>query len=285
MSQAWLRCIWPQAPSVPSRCIAAAASRASTFASRCQPAQRSITRSFTASLQPRRDDPLQPSSYTSSVSASEVQHFTTLASSWWDPHGPSRLLHLMNPLRHTFIRECLSSDTDHGPFLDPGSRKKYTYLDIGCGGGIFASSAARLPNTESVTAVDPTPEVIAVAKENQRSDPLLSQERKLTYVNCAIEDLKARQAGAIQEQKDGEVKETQDSSQISSTSSPQLTPQPTQYDILANHGPRVLGGRRGYWSHHHFNELNHSQSSGKWIVNGPRAGPRLTRRMPIHPAA
>jgi polyprenyldihydroxybenzoate methyltransferase/3-demethylubiquinol 3-O-methyltransferase len=122
---------------------------------------------------------VSPSSTSSTVSQTEVSHFSRLASSWWDPHGPSRLLHLMNPLRHDFINSCL------GP-SDPST--KYTYLDIGCGGGIFSSSAARLPSTKSVTAIDPTPPVIAVAKGYQRSDPALS-EPKLRYLNCAIEDL------------------------------------------------------------------------------------------------
>lgn len=97
----------------------------------------------------------------------------------------------MNPLRHDFIRSCVDSTSADGP---RGSERggKYTYLDIGCGGGIFASSAARLPSTASVTAIDPTPDVIKVAKAQQRSDPLLSQPDKLQYLNCAIEDLDSK---------------------------------------------------------------------------------------------
>jgi polyprenyldihydroxybenzoate methyltransferase / 3-demethylubiquinol 3-O-methyltransferase len=86
----------------------------------------------------------------------------------------------MNPLRHDFIRFCLSTESTSG--------SKRSYLDIGCGGGIFASSAARLPDVSSVTAIDPTPDCIAVAQEKQRSDPAL-QAPKLTYLNCAVEDL------------------------------------------------------------------------------------------------
>jgi len=124
-----------------------------------------------------------PPSSTSSVSETEVSHFSRLASSWRDRHGPSRLHHLMNPLRHDFIKFCLQSPPEP---IDPG--RKYTYLDIGCGGGTFSSSAAHLPSTKSVTAIDPTPLVIAVGKAHQRSDPALS-EPKLHYLNCAIEDL------------------------------------------------------------------------------------------------
>jgi len=124
----------------------------------------------------------------SSVSPSEVSHFSRLASSWWDPHGPSRLLHLMNPLRHDFIQTCLSSSPTSPSSSSSSTLAKKRYLDIGCGGGIFSSSAARLPGTASVTAIDPTPSVIAVAKAHQRTDPALG-EPKLQYLNCAIEDL------------------------------------------------------------------------------------------------
>ncbi|QIW99407.1 hypothetical protein AMS68_004925 [Peltaster fructicola] len=122
------------------------------------------------------------SSPTSSVNQDEVAHFNVLASTWWDPHGSSRLLHLMNPLRHRFIQQCRATD----PWPQPD---KLRYLDIGCGGGIFAESAARLPTTSSVDAIDPTPEVIAVARRHQRNDPLLLEPGRLTYHNIAIEQL------------------------------------------------------------------------------------------------
>jgi polyprenyldihydroxybenzoate methyltransferase/3-demethylubiquinol 3-O-methyltransferase len=118
----------------------------------------------------------------SSVNATEVSHFNTLASSWWDPHGSSRLLHLMNPFRHQFIRQCIAHDPS------PPTHK-LKILDIGCGGGIFAESAARLHNTASVTAIDPTPEVIAVARRHQRTDPLLLEPGRLEYKNIPIEQL------------------------------------------------------------------------------------------------
>jgi polyprenyldihydroxybenzoate methyltransferase/3-demethylubiquinol 3-O-methyltransferase len=126
----------------------------------------------------------QSNSPTSSVNATEVSHFNTLASEWWDPHGSSRLLHLMNPLRHEFINHCLATNP-----LPANTANKRKYLDIGCGGGIFAESAARLGATRSVTAVDPTPEVINVAKRHQRTDPLLLQPGRLDYQNIPVESL------------------------------------------------------------------------------------------------
>lgn len=96
----------------------------------------------------------------------------------------------MNPLRHDFIQSCVNSTSVDGAY-ESARDGKYTYLDIGCGGGIFASSAARLPSTASVTAIDPTPDVIKVARLHQRSDPLLSEPGRLQYLNCAIEELDA----------------------------------------------------------------------------------------------
>ncbi|KAI9789264.1 MAG: Hexaprenyldihydroxybenzoate methyltransferase, mitochondrial [Peltula sp. TS41687] len=132
-------------------------------------------------------------SHSSSVDPTEISHFNALASTWWDPHGPSRLLHQMNPLRHQFIQSCLSNTYD--PFPHRGLR----YLDVGCGGGIFSESAARLPHTEAVVGIDPSAAVVAVARRHARRDPSLclpglgpqdlqGPQQKLTYIQTSIED-------------------------------------------------------------------------------------------------
>ncbi|KAJ6442037.1 hexaprenyldihydroxybenzoate methyltransferase precursor [Purpureocillium lavendulum] len=123
----------------------------------------------------------------SSVNPEEVSHFNALAGEWWDPHGSSRLLHLMNPLRHDFIRACRSSGPQHVRD-DADNAASLSYLDIGCGGGIFAESAARMPTTRRVVAIDPTPSVLAVAKAHARKDPSLGGG-KLTYTQTSIEAL------------------------------------------------------------------------------------------------
>ncbi|KAK3682598.1 S-adenosyl-L-methionine-dependent methyltransferase [Podospora appendiculata] len=124
----------------------------------------------------------------SSVNADEISHFNALASTWWDAHGSSRILHLMNPLRHDFIRSCRSSSPVSSTSA-PSSAPKLRYLDIGCGGGIFAESAARLLDTSTVTAVDPSPLILAVAKQHAQKDPTLMSRQKLTYLNASIETL------------------------------------------------------------------------------------------------
>ncbi|KAK4229367.1 S-adenosyl-L-methionine-dependent methyltransferase [Podospora fimiseda] len=118
----------------------------------------------------------RPYSSSSSVNPTEICHFSALASSWWEPHGPSRPLHLMNPLRHDFIRLCYNSPT-------PPS----TFLDVGCGGGIFAESAARLPTTTKTTAIDPSTTILSIARQHAKKDPSLFN--KLNYINSSIETL------------------------------------------------------------------------------------------------
>ena len=123
------------------------------------------------------------SSQSSSVNAAELSHFNNLASTWWDPYGPSRLLHQMNPLRHDFVSSCIESQPDSS------SSSHRRYLDVGCGGGIFAESAARLPQTKGVVAIDPSNEVISIAKAHARHDPLFLEQGRLEYQNKTIEDL------------------------------------------------------------------------------------------------
>ena len=128
----------------------------------------------------------------SSVNPTEVSHFNALASTWWDPHGSSRLLHLMNPLRHDFITSCLNSQAT------PAPSHKLRYLDVGCGGGIFAESAARLASTESVTGIDPSAEVLKVAQAHARQDPMLHRTGRLEYLKRSIEELPVPQTEAEQ---------------------------------------------------------------------------------------
>ncbi|KAH8801621.1 3-demethylubiquinone-9 3-O-methyltransferase [Xylogone sp. PMI_703] len=154
-------------------------------AARFRPTQ---LRTYSAPAAASSTSSTSPSSQTttsssSSVNPLEVSHFNALASTWWDPHGSSRLLHLMNPLRHDFISLC------HRSQPTPPPTTALRYLDIGCGGGIFAESAARLQHTAHVTAIDPSPEVLAVAKAHLKRDAALVGSGKLEYRNTAVEGL------------------------------------------------------------------------------------------------
>ena len=60
----------------------------------------------------------------------ELAKFTALAQSWWDPKGPSKPLHDLNPLRLRYVSRIAA--------LTGAS-----VLDVGCGGGILSESMAR----------------------------------------------------------------------------------------------------------------------------------------------
>ena len=89
----------------------------------------------------------------------------------------------MNPLRHDFVSSCIESQPG------PTSWNLRRYLDVGCGGGIFAESAARLPQTKGVVGIDPSSEVISIATAHARRDPLFLEPGRLEYQNKTIEDL------------------------------------------------------------------------------------------------
>lgn len=118
--------------------------------------------------------------------------------------GPSRVLHLMNPTRHDFIASCLAEST---PIT--AKSQGLRYLDVGCGGGIFAESLARtLPSSQStelhpqtkaasITAVDPSASLIKIARDHARMDPAvfdLLQKGTFRYENTTVESLSDKTA-------------------------------------------------------------------------------------------
>jgi 2-polyprenyl-6-hydroxyphenyl methylase/3-demethylubiquinone-9 3-methyltransferase len=87
----------------------------------------------------------------------EIGKFDALASRWWDPEGEFKLLHLMNPLRVSYIAERISLQGKRG-------------LDIGCGGGILTESLARCG--ARVTGIDLAEHPLAVAKLHREESKL-----------------------------------------------------------------------------------------------------------------
>ena len=109
----------------------------------------------------------------SSVSDTEIAKFGRLAARWWDPAGPMRALHAMNPLRIEWI----------GSRLSPAD----TVLDLGCGAGIAAEALAR--RGHDVLGVDASAEAIEAAQAHADGCGL-----SLRYRCGSAEDLVAEDA-------------------------------------------------------------------------------------------
>jgi 2-polyprenyl-6-hydroxyphenyl methylase/3-demethylubiquinone-9 3-methyltransferase len=116
-----------------------------------------------------------------SILPQEVEQFGKLAGDWWDPNGASAMLHKLNPVRLAYIRDRI----DQHWALDEHSRRPLagkTALDVGCGAGLLAEPLARLG--AKVTAIDPTPELISVARDHAAGQGL-----DIDYRVSAVEDL------------------------------------------------------------------------------------------------
>ncbi len=105
----------------------------------------------------------------SNVSEHEVAKFSALASRWWDPDGPQRPLHELNPVRLDYVRRHQRLQ---------GSR----VLDIGCGGGLLTEALA----AEGVTAtgIDLSEKLIDVARLH-----LLESGRTVEYRLVSAEQM------------------------------------------------------------------------------------------------
>lgn len=104
------------------------------------------------------------------IDTHELDKFARQAPYWWDPDGPLKSLHDINPLRLQFIREKL----DLSKTLD--------IIDIGCGGGILTESLATINNTR-VIGLDANKALIDIAT-------LHAAEKNIpvTYVTSTLED-------------------------------------------------------------------------------------------------
>ena len=90
------------------------------------------------------------------------QIFEKEAKSWWNPEGPFKLLHKMNPLRLDYLLRELPQD-----------KKSLKALDFGCGGGLITIPLARLGMR--VTGLDSSKEAIKIAKIETEKAQLLVQ--------------------------------------------------------------------------------------------------------------
>jgi 2-polyprenyl-6-hydroxyphenyl methylase/3-demethylubiquinone-9 3-methyltransferase len=103
------------------------------------------------------------------VHPEEIARFGALATRWWDPEGPQRPLHDLNPARLRYVADRVALR---------GAR----VLDVGCGAGLLSEALAG--EGAEVTALDLSPELIDVARLH-----LLESGRRVDYRLVSVEDL------------------------------------------------------------------------------------------------
>ena len=106
---------------------------------------------------------------TRNVDPAELAKFTALAQSWWDPKGPSKPLHDLNPLRLQYVERAVALPDK-------------PVLDVGCGGGILSESMARAG--ARVLGIDLSQAVLDVAELHA-----LEAKVPVEYRAIAAEDL------------------------------------------------------------------------------------------------
>ena len=111
------------------------------------------------------------------VDPAELAKFTALAQSWWDPAGPSKPLHDLNPLRLRYIENART-------LADA------TVLDVGCGGGILSEAMARA--AAQVLGIDLSQALLDVAELHALEGKVAVQ-----YQAVAAEELAQRRGQAF----------------------------------------------------------------------------------------
>lgn len=105
----------------------------------------------------------------------ELEKFTKLADQWWDPNGKFKPLHLINPLRTSYIEKRTTI-------------KDSEILDIGCGGGILSELLCQKGGI--VTAIDLADGPLNVAKIRQQKSQLPINYRKISTTDLVKEGKK-----------------------------------------------------------------------------------------------
>ena len=140
------------------------------------------------------------------VSPAEVARFDALAAGWWDPNGPMRPLHRMNPARVAWIAErigapppppnplpqgegenALHSQLFHHSQHSSAPPHRLRLLDVGCGAGLAAEAMAR--RGLDVLGLDAAGAAIEAARAHADG-----QNLSLAYRSGVAEDLLAEGA-------------------------------------------------------------------------------------------
>lgn len=110
-------------------------------------------------------------------SQAELDKFGALAHRWWDPNGPQKPLHALNPVRLQYVADRIQL---------AGAR----VLDVGCGAGLLSEALAQ--RGAQVTAIDLAPELIKVARLHR-----LETGVEVDYRLQSVESLAAEEPGTF----------------------------------------------------------------------------------------
>lgn len=106
------------------------------------------------------------------VNPREIEKFSALASRWWDPNGPQRPLHELNPVRLAYVRR-------RGPLSN------LRVLDVGCGGGLLTEAMAA--EGARATGIDLSEQLIDIARLHLLETGVQAEYRVVSAENLAAE--------------------------------------------------------------------------------------------------
>jgi len=109
----------------------------------------------------------------------EISKFAKMADDWWNENGKFKPLHMINPIRVSYIVEKIKE-------LKKCDLKEISLLDIGCGGGILSESMARIG--VNVVGIDACEENIKVAQSHAKKVGL-----NVEYMHTSVEKLDSGQ--------------------------------------------------------------------------------------------
>ena len=126
---------------------------------------------------------------TVTIDPAEIDRFSALAETWWDPNGPMAPLHKFNPTRLYYLRHQIATHFNRN-IEDLHFAKGLRVVDIGCGGGLISEPIAQFG--AKVLGID-------AAEKNVKTAYLHANQQyhleciDLSYRHCSAEDLVAEQ--------------------------------------------------------------------------------------------
>jgi 2-polyprenyl-6-hydroxyphenyl methylase / 3-demethylubiquinone-9 3-methyltransferase len=126
--------------------------------------------------------------HAASVDAGDIARFERLGQQWWDPYGPMKALHKLNPVRVGWITELacahfMGAEGRRHPD-QPKPLAGLNIVEIGSGGGLLCEPLALLG--AQMTGIDPAAGNISIAATHAQQQGI-----SIDYRATTVEDLAA----------------------------------------------------------------------------------------------